>query len=292
MPVNTLGLFSLRARALTIPPAEMSKFKHGNVTTLTINITHRKKGKMVKTIDIYCDNRNQDELIEEIDEPAPFHKLKSINLMPEQTEVKIDLMLPSKAFNLMIAFPDFYTKEQASPDAVICPCGLPVADDYGNCPDCRQNVFQCPNCRIFRADGEIPFLCHNCGYSKYSKFQISVDTRACSLKDKISGDGDCKRAVSNIKMLIEESNQIYRQLIANKPTTVLVTLRMNELRYVKLSAGLYAPSYQHLGGVMDMNQLMQVWEEKPKTLWEELIKIVQLVVVYIRKLIDYDRVNG
>lgn len=157
------------------------------ISKVTVKIGDLKRTKMVRTINLYYNNRTVQAIVELKNKyvsageaylfllslsllifmllkcqifktqsvnylkyrfrPARWHKAKKVQLTPGQTEVKIDLPLPIVASNLMIEFSDFYENYQASTETL-------------QCPRCSASVPAnpgvCGNC------GENVYQCHKC----------------------------------------------------------------------------------------------------------------------------------
>lgn len=118
------------------------------ISKISLRIGELKRTKMVRTINIYYNNRFVQAVVELKNKPAMWHKAKKVNLQSGQTEVKIDFPLPIVACNLMIEYADFYENIQASSENLQCPrCSAVVPANPGVCGNCGENVFQCHKCR-------------------------------------------------------------------------------------------------------------------------------------------------
>ncbi|CAG03215.1 unnamed protein product [Tetraodon nigroviridis] len=164
------------------------------ISKVTVKIGDLKRTKMVRTINLYYNNRTVQAIVELKNKyvsageaylfllslsllifmllkcqifktqsvnylkyrfrPARWHKAKKVQLTPGQTEVKIDLPLPIVASNLMIEFSDFYENYQASTETL-------------QCPRCSASVPAnpgvCGNC------GENVYQCHKCRSINYDE---------------------------------------------------------------------------------------------------------------------------
>lgn len=47
-------------------------------------------------------------------------------------------------------------------------------DKHGVCPRCRENAFQCRQCRNINYENPQAFLCNECGFCKWGKFDYSL----------------------------------------------------------------------------------------------------------------------
>lgn len=118
------------------------------ISKITLRIGDLKRTKMVRTINIYYNNRSVQAVVELKNKPALWHKAKKVTLQSGQTEVKIDFPLAIVACNLMIGYTDFYENIQASSETLQCPrCSAAVPANPGVCANCGENVFQCHKCR-------------------------------------------------------------------------------------------------------------------------------------------------
>ena len=77
-----------------------------------------------------------------------------------------------------------------------CPrCNTAVPAHPGVCSACGENVHQCHKCRAINYDERDPFLCNSCGFSKYARFDIQVETSPCSAVDPIENEDDKKKVL-------------------------------------------------------------------------------------------------
>jgi E3 ubiquitin-protein ligase UBR4 len=67
---------------------------------------------MVRTINIYYNNRSVQAVVELKNRPTMWHKARKVSLTAGQTEIKIEFPLPIVACNLMIEYADFYENIQ------------------------------------------------------------------------------------------------------------------------------------------------------------------------------------
>ena len=86
---------------------------------------------MVRTINIYYNNRSVQAVVELKNRPTMWHKARSVSLTAGQTEIKIEFPLPIVACNLMIEYADFYENIQASSETLQCPrCSASVPGNF------------------------------------------------------------------------------------------------------------------------------------------------------------------
>ncbi|XP_069695727.1 E3 ubiquitin-protein ligase UBR4 isoform X2 [Periplaneta americana] len=262
------------------------------ISKITLRIGDLKRTKMVRTINIYYNNRSVQAVVELKNKPAMWHKAKKVTLATGQTEVKMEFPLPIVACNLMIEYADFYENIQASSETLQCPrCSASVPANPGVCANCGENVFQCHKCRAINYDEKDPFLCHACGFCKYAKFDYTLTGRACCAVDPIESDDDRKKTVATINSLLEKADRVYKQLIANKPTLELLLLKISEHRLDRaLEEGVQSGN---AAGSTQVNRAIQLLAQRYcgecKSSFEELSKIIQRVLACRRELVAYDR---
>ncbi|KAJ9582029.1 hypothetical protein L9F63_003612 [Diploptera punctata] len=265
------------------------------ISKITLRIGDLKRTKMVRTINIYYNNRSVQAVVElknKTSYHSMWHKAKKVTLATGQTEVKMEFPLPIVACNLMIEYADFYENIQASSETLQCPrCSASVPANPGVCANCGENVFQCHKCRAINYDEKDPFLCHACGFCKYAKFDYTLTGRACCAVDPIESDDDRKKTVATINSLLEKADRVYKQLIANKPTLELLLLKISEHRLDRaLEEGVQSGN---AAGSTQVNRAIQLLAQRYcgecKSSFEELSKIIQRVLACRRELVAYDR---
>lgn len=244
---------------------------------------------MVRTINVYYNNRSVQAVVELKNKPAMWHKAKQISLSQGQTEIKMEFPLPIVACNLMIEYADFYENIQASSETLQCPrCSASVPANPGVCANCGENVFQCHKCRAINYDEKDPFLCHSCGFCKYAKFDYTLTARPCCAVDPIENDDDRKKAAVSINTLLEKADRVYKNLISHKPTLEMLLVKISEHR---LDRGL--EEGVQISGNTQVNRAIQLLAQRYcvecKTSFEELSKIIQKVLACRRELVAYDR---
>lgn len=302
--LSTIKLSSLKVDSKFTTTTQIVKLLSSHIISkITVRIGDLKRTKMVRTINIYYNNRTVQAIVELKNKPALWHKAKKVTVPSGQTEVKIEFPLPVIACNLMIEYANFYENIQASSETLQCPrCSAAVPANPGVCANCGENVFQCHKCRAINYDEKDPFLCHACGFCKYAKFDFTLLAKPCCAIEPIENDDDRKKTVANINTLLEKADRVYKQLIANKPHLEGLVLKITEHRTDRQkdeasasgsSSGTsqaVAPAAQ---GQVKVNKTIQMLAQQYcnecKTSFEELSKIIQRVLVSRKELVAYDR---
>lgn len=257
------------------------------ISRLTLRIADLKRTKMVRTLNIFYNNRSVQAVVELKNKPAMWHRAKKVTLSAGQIEVKIDFPLPIIACNLMFEYTDFYENLQASTETLQCPrCSAAVPASPGVCANCGENVYQCHKCRAINYDEKDPFLCNACGYCKYAKFDYTLQCRPCCAVDPIENEDDRKKAVLNINTLLEKADRSYKQLQAYKPTLELLLVRISE-------QGAVRSADEGSSGGTQVNRAIQQLAQKYcgdcKNSFDDLSKVIQRVQASRRELVNFDR---
>ncbi|XP_074029001.1 E3 ubiquitin-protein ligase-like protein poe [Leptinotarsa decemlineata] len=293
VPFSTVKLASVKVDSKFTTTTQIVKLLSSHtISKITIKLADLKRTKMVRTVNIYYNNRPVQAIVELKNKPALWHKAKKVVLQSGQTEVKIEFPLPIVACNLMIEYSDFYENIQASSETLQCPrCSTSVPANPGVCANCGENVFQCHKCRAINYDEKDPFLCHSCGYCKYAKFEFSLLAKPCCAVEPIESDDDRKKTVSSINTLLEKADRVYKQLIGNKPTLESLVLKITEHRSDKRLEETIAASNNssQLKVNKTIQMLAQQYCNECKSSFEELSKIIQKVLVSRKELVAYDR---
>ncbi|XP_049536263.1 protein purity of essence [Anopheles darlingi] len=268
------------------------------ISKIVLRIADLKRAKMVRTINIYYNNRTVQAVVELKNRPSMWHKARKVTLQSGQTDVKIDFSLPITACNLMIEYADFYETVSGSSESLQCPrCSAVVPANPGVCGNCGENVFQCHKCRAINYDEKDPFLCHSCGFCKYAKFDYSIYGRACCAVDPIESAEDRAKTVQSIQTSLEKADRSYKALQNNKQILELLVQKVSEHKLDRvLDESLIGASVVGGGGggnPSQVNRVIQLLAQKycveSKSTFEELSKIIQKVQACRKELVAYDR---
>lgn len=306
VPFTAIKLNSVKVDSKFTTTTQIVKLLSSHtISKITVRIGDLKRTKMVRTINIYYNNRNVQAVVELKNKPALWHKAKKVVLLTGQTEVKIEFPLPIVACNLMIEYADFYENIQASSETLQCPrCSAAVPSNPGVCSNCGENVFQCHKCRAINYDEKDPFLCHACGFCKYAKFDFTLLARPCCAVEPIENDDDRKKMISSINLLLEKADRVYKQLVSNKPSLEALVLKIIEQKTDRkpedgagtstaatsgAGGGSVATAASHLKVNKTIQMLAQQYCSECKTSFEELSKIIQRILVSRKELVTYDR---
>lgn len=303
IPYASLKLSSLKMDTKFTTTTHIVKLSGSHsIGKISLRIGDLKRQKMVRTINIYYNNRSVQAVIELKNKPTMWHRAKKVSLTAGQTDIKIEFPLPITACNLMIEYADFYENIQASSETLQCPrCSASVPANPGVCSNCGENVFQCHKCRSINYDEKDPFLCNTCGFCKYAKFEYTLSCRPCCAVDPIESEDDRKKAISSINSLLDKADKVYKMLIANKPQLETLLLRVSDggldgdsLARAGPAAAAVGPGPGQPPPVSNsyVNSHIQMLAQKYcgdcRASFEELSKIIQRVMATRKELLQYD----
>lgn len=292
VPMSNIKLSSIKIDSKFTTTTTIVKLVQSHtISKIILRIADLKRTKMVRTINIYYNNRTVQAVVELKNRPAMWHKARKVTLLSGQTDVKIEFPLPITACNLMIEYADFYETVTGSSESLQCPrCSAAVPANPGVCGNCGENVFQCHKCRAINYDEKDPFLCHSCGFCKYAKFDYSLFGRACCAVDPIESAEDRAKTVSSIHVSLEKADRVYRTLQATKQILELLVQKVTEHKIDRVVDESVIGTMVTTSQVNKVIQLLaQKYCVESKTSFEELSKIIQKVQACRRELVAYDR---
>ncbi|XP_020522820.1 auxin transport protein BIG [Amborella trichopoda] len=196
------------------------------IQSVTMNVHDARKSKSVKVLNLYYNNRPVADLSELKNNWSLWKRAKSCHLAFNQTELKVEFPIPITACNFMIELDSFYENLQASSlESLQCPrCSRYVTDKHGICGNCHENAYQCRQCRNINYENLDSFLCNECGYSKYGRFEFNFMAKPSFTFDSMENDEDMKKGLIAIESESENAHRRYQQLLGfKKPLLKLVS---------------------------------------------------------------------
>lgn len=200
------------------------------IQTVTMNVHDARKSKSVKILNLYYNNRPVSDLSELKNNWSLWKRAKSCHLAFNQTELKVEFPIPITACNFMIELDSFYENLQAlSLEPLQCPrCSRPVTDKHGICSNCHENAYQCRQCRNINYENLDSFLCNECGYSKYGRFEFNFMAKPSFTFDNMENDEDMKRGLAAIESESENAHRRYQQLLGFKKPLLKIVSSIGE----------------------------------------------------------------
>ena len=70
-----------------------------------------------------------------------------------------------------------------------CPrCGKGVQGRHGICNSCGENALQCTFCRNINYEQPDAYLCNECGFSRFAKFEFNLTAKVGFASERIEND--------------------------------------------------------------------------------------------------------
>ncbi|XP_071733833.1 auxin transport protein BIG [Rutidosis leptorrhynchoides] len=200
------------------------------IQSVTMNVHDARKSKSVKVLNLYYNNRPVADLAELKNNWSLWKRAKICHLAFNQTELKVDFPIPITACNFMIELDSFYENLQAlSLEPLQCPrCSRPVTDRHGICGNCHENAYQCRQCRNINYENLDSFLCNECGYSKYGRFEFNFMAKSSFTFDNMENDDDMKKGLAAIESESENAHRRYQQLLGFKKPLLKIVSSIGE----------------------------------------------------------------
>ncbi|CAN4082734.1 unnamed protein product [Withania somnifera] len=176
------------------------------IQSVAMNVHDARKSKSVKVLNLYYNNRPVADLSELKNNWSLWKRAKGCHLAFNQTKLKVDFAIPITACNFMIELDSFYENLQAlSLEPLQCPsCSRAVTDKHGICNNCHENAYQCRQCRNINYENLDSFLCNECGYSKYGRFEFNFMAKPNFSFDSMENDVDMKKGLAVIEAEIQK----------------------------------------------------------------------------------------
>nr|XP_016439279.1 PREDICTED: auxin transport protein BIG-like [Nicotiana tabacum] len=200
------------------------------IQSVAMNVHDARKSKSVKVLNLYYNNRPVADLSELKNNWSLWKRAKSCHLAFNQTELKVDFAIPITACNFMIELDSFYENLQAlSLEPLQCPrCSRAVTDKHGICNNCHENAYQCRQCRNINYENLDSFLCNECGYSKYGRFEFNFMAKPSFTFDSMENEEDMKRGLTAIEAESENAHRRYQQLLGFKKPLLKIVSSVGE----------------------------------------------------------------
>ena len=71
---------------------------------------------------------------------------------------------------------------------------------------------KCHKCRSINYDERDPYLCTQCGYCRYAKFEWSITSRPCTTADPVDSEDERRRAELELKRHLEKADRAWKKL--------------------------------------------------------------------------------
>jgi len=196
-----------------------------SLKSFSLNLHDLRPSKCIKSFSLFYCNKRGAELADLKNQPSLWKHACCCCLSYMQSELQVDFKIPIEASYLMVQFDSFHESAQAkSMETLQCPrCSRFVTDRHGICKNCQENAFQCRQCRNINYENLDAFLCNECGYSKYARFDMTFMARVSFHYEGVTSESEVSQVLSNIETESENAHRKYQQLLAfRKPLLALL----------------------------------------------------------------------
>jgi hypothetical protein len=221
VPLATHKLDQLRAEAKFTDRTQLVKLISSHtIQSFTVTMTDVRRLKLVKTINLFYNNKPVQEITQLKGKWSLWKKFASLELAADEMEATVDLAIPIVATNIMIEFAAFHELAAGNlAQRMLCPrCNRPVTDRHGICRHCRENAFQCRLCRNINYENLDAFLCNECGYCKHARFDYTLVCKPSFIAEPILTQEDKAKAMDTMQRESENAHQAFEDILSCKKT--------------------------------------------------------------------------
>jgi len=188
------------------------------MTELTVEVSLQQKGvgSGVRSIQIYCSSIPA----QDVSSVADWKHISHIDFSTKASSKFVaNFPLPITLCYLKFEFettPELVFSQNS--ERQTCPrCANIVGDPSGVCR-CGEIVYQCRNCRRINQEDRNAFLCVDCGYCRYARFDTSMSACIASDYPAIVTDKECGIALSHFEALEEVAAGIQSAMVGLRET--------------------------------------------------------------------------
>ena len=183
------------------------------IQTFTLSLNIKKKSRLPRTVHIYVSSSeisNQNDLI---GEKMKWYHAGDLNFPKDTTVSTVDLPLRLFATCIQFHFAEFWEDSLAGM-LLICPiCRSEITDRRsGLCPKCKENAYQCRECRNINYSHLDSFICCECGYSNFVNFNWTITAFPSFSHTHILTENDCINSLKKCDDLLAEAHSVYEVL--------------------------------------------------------------------------------
>ena len=270
-----------------------------SIQQVQFQITEKTKSRLVKTINIYYNNKYFENLSELKNNWPYWNKGKTIQLQAGQRNISIEFIIPITACNFMIEYSSFY--ENPLKEVLQCPgCRKPVTSKHGICSFCKENAHQCRSCRSINYENLTSFFCNDCGLCKDASISIQVAAKQSFQIEAIENEKDRDQAMEIIEKQSESAFQKHQSLMEIKKSlskliyniksqpTIIQTSQEGGSSSSQLSASSGYSSYAEEKLNTDIAKLTSFYVKDCKPAFITLSKSTQILLATRKELIKYN----
>eukprot|EP00742_Colponemidia_sp_Colp-10_P004531 GILJ01004836.1.p1 GENE.GILJ01004836.1~~GILJ01004836.1.p1 ORF type:complete len:2747 (+),score=454.59 GILJ01004836.1:625-8241(+) len=243
LPFSIMKLDAMTKEMKYTDSTQIIKFNTSYVIqSLTLNIHDPKGSKLVRTVNIYYNNKPVADVLELKNQWNAWKKVAVASFKLNQTECKVEFPVAVTARNLLVEYQSFYENPLAS-ERMQCPrCSRPVADRHGVCKHCNENAYQCRHCRNINYEKLDAFLCNECGVSRYAKIDLLFYAKVGFAAEKLEREEDRKKAVETMDSQLAAAHRKFQQLSEYRKVLSILSRSYDDAGDVSAFSSLSSPS--------------------------------------------------
>lgn len=183
------------------------------IQMISLKLGIKKKFRVPRTVEIYVSSAEINTPADLISKNTPWNQVGLLNFSKGSTEASKELPLGLFATCLQFRFTQFW--EDTSGSSVLkCPaCHAEIKDRRsGICPKCKENAYQCNECRSINYNHLDAFICCECGYSNFVTFSWFLSSCPTFSHTHIVNEKDCDASLKKCDQLLDKAHTYYEKL--------------------------------------------------------------------------------
>eukprot|EP00741_Cyanophora_paradoxa_P010481 tig00000158_g10134.t1 len=239
VPFAHLKLEQARAEVKFTANSMMVRFHSPQTIQSVVFQAHDiRRARMLKTLTLYYSNKVVSDLAELKNKWRLWRKAKTAHLMPGQAELRIPFAIPITATALLFEYSALHENPGAlAQEKLQCPrCSRAVTDKHGICRHCHENAYQCRQCRNINYEQLDAFICNECGFCKYGRFEVAVVAKPSLACERVETEEDRKAALATIDREADNAHRRYAQLSSFKRPLVKLVTNFGDLDSLTITA--------------------------------------------------------
>jgi hypothetical protein len=182
--------------------------------SVAITLPGSRGSRLVKSIGVYYSAAEVADVGEITGNWSRWTLACRLKVAPSATTAEFTLPIAVAVHNLLFEFNDFYDTA-SSREKLMCPrCNRAVTNKHGTCDSCRENAYQCRQCRNINYEHLDAFLCNECGFCKHAKFTFSIDQRPTIVAPRVESEDERVAALAVIDRESVKAHEQYERIRA------------------------------------------------------------------------------
>lgn len=184
------------------------------IQTFSLSLTVKKRSRLPRTVRIYVSSAEINDPTELVTEKPNWNHVADLSFPKGSSSATAELPLRLFATCLQFHFAEFWEDTLSAMGSFTCPvCRTEITDRRsGICPKCKENAYQCRECRTINYNHLDAFICCECGYSNFVSFQWSLTALPSFSHTHITNEKDCDASLKKCDCLLSEAHNAYEKL--------------------------------------------------------------------------------